>query len=91
MLGSAGVSQQPVRTLDAQIQAYFDSKGSGHPPALFLPGYPSAGNALVSPGNNILVTYNLPRGTYVLLCFVADPTTGKEDALMGMHKVITLT
>jgi hypothetical protein len=78
-------------TTDAQIQAYFDSNGRGHAPALFLPGYPSAGNGDESPGQSILVTYNLPPGSYVLLCFVADPTTGIEHALTGMHKVITLT
>ncbi len=77
-------------TTDAQIQAYFDSKGRGRAPALFLPGYPSAGNGDLSPGNRILVSYNLPAGTYVLFCFVSDPTTGVEHALTGMHKVITL-
>lgn len=77
-------------TTDAQIQAYFDSKGHGHAPALFLPGYPSAGSSDVTPGNSLLLTYNLPPGTYVLLCFASDPNTGMEHALMGMHKVITL-
>ena len=77
-------------TTDAQIQAYFDSKGHGHFPTLFLPGYPSAGNSDLTPGNSTLLTYNLPPGSYVLLCFAADPTTGMEHALMGMHKVISL-
>lgn len=37
------------------------------------------------------MAYNLPAGTYVLLCFVADDVTGMPHALMGMHKVIQLT
>jgi hypothetical protein len=78
-------------TTDAQIQAYFDSKGAGHAPALFLPGYPSAGNSDLTPGNSTLLTYDLPRGSYVLLCFASDPANGMEHALMGMHKVITLS
>ena len=78
-------------TTDAQIQAYFDSKGAGHAPALFLPGYPSAGNSDVTPGNSTLLTYNLPAGSYVLFCFASDPVSGMEHALMGMHKVITLS
>jgi hypothetical protein len=36
------------------------------------------------------VTYNLPRGTYVLICFVSDEETGMPHALMGMHKVVIL-
>jgi hypothetical protein len=36
------------------------------------------------------VAYHLPRGTYVLMCFVADDMTGIPHALMGMHLVIEL-
>ncbi len=82
---------QPVKagTTDAQVQTYFNSNAQG-PPPFGLSG-PSAGNDVVSPGNTIRVAYNLPAGTYVLLCFVADTTTGMPHALMGMHKVIKLT
>jgi len=82
---------QPVEagTTDRQIQAFFDS-GSQTPPPLFRAG-PSGGNDVVSPGGTIRVDYNLPAGTYVLLCFVADDVTGMPHALMGMHKVIQLT
>ena len=45
---------------------------------------------MVSPGKTIAVSYNLPRGTYVLLCFVADDVTGIPHAIMGMHLVIRL-
>jgi len=36
------------------------------------------------------LTYNLPAGRYVLLCFVADEQTGIPHAFMGMHKVVVL-
>jgi hypothetical protein len=75
-------------TTDAQVQSYFDS-GSQNPPSFALPG-PSAGNDVVSPGGSLQLTYNLPAGTYVLLCFVADDVTGMPHALMGMHKVVVL-
>ncbi len=82
---------QPVKrgTTDAQIQRYFGSSSSQGPPPFFLNG-PSAGNDVVSPGNSVRVGYNLPAGTYVLLCFIADESTGAPHAIMGMHKVITL-
>jgi hypothetical protein len=81
----------PVKagTTDQQIQAFFNS-GSQSPPPFFRNG-PSGGNDVVSPGGTIMVSYNLPRGTYVLLCFVADDMTGMPHAIMGMHKVIHLT
>ncbi len=76
-------------TTDAQVQAYFDSHVQTPPP--FAVNGPSGGNDVVSPGHTIQVNYNLPRGTYVLLCFVADDMTGMPHAFMGMHKVIHLT
>jgi hypothetical protein len=81
----------PVKagTTDQQIQAFFNS-GSQSPPPFFRNG-PSGGNDVVSPGGILQVSYNLPRGTYVLLCFVADDMTGLPHAIMGMHKVIHLT
>jgi len=81
---------QPVKTgtTDAQIQKYFDSGVQTPPP--FMKMGPSGGNDVVSPGYSLQVTYDLPKGTYVLLCFVADDVTGMPHALMGMHKVVVL-
>ena len=84
----------PVKpgTTDDEIQAFFDSpasNGPGNPP--FAVQGPSGGNDVVSPGRSIQVSYDLPAGTYVLQCFIADDVTGMPHALMGMHKVITLT
>ena len=80
----------PVKsgTTDAQIQAYFNSGSQAAPP--FAKAGPSGGNDVVSPGHVIRVSYNLPRGTYVLLCFIADDMTGLPHAIMGMHLVIHL-
>jgi hypothetical protein len=58
-------------------------------PAFFKAG-PSGGADVLSPGGHLQLSYDLPRGTYVLLCFVADDVTGMPHALMGMHKVVVL-
>ncbi len=81
----------PVKdgTTDKQVQAYFDSGSQSPPP--FAGDGPPGGNDVFSPGRTIAVSYNLPRGTYALLCFVADDVTGMPHAVMGMHKVIQLT
>jgi hypothetical protein len=80
----------PVKagTTDKQVQAYFDS-GVQTPPPFALQG-PSGGSDVLSPGASLQLTYNLPAGTYVLLCFVADDVTGMPHAVMGMHKVVVL-
>jgi hypothetical protein len=84
------MTMQPVRpgTTDAQIQAYFDSNPSG--PPQFLVAGPTAGNDVLTPGESLQLSYSLPRGTYALLCFVADDVTGMPHAVMGMHKVVVL-
>jgi hypothetical protein len=83
------MSIQPVRpgTTDAQIQAYFD-----HPtgPPTFLRAGPTEGADVLTPGESLQLSYNLPRGTYALVCFVADDVTGMPHAFMGMHKVVVL-
>jgi hypothetical protein len=82
------MSIDPVKpgTTDKQIQAVYDS---GSQPTFFLNG-PSVGMDVLSPGRQLQLTYNLPPGTYVLQCFVADDVTGMPHAIMGMHKVVTL-
>ena len=84
------MSLMPVKkgTTDAQIQKFFDHPSG--PPTFFVNG-PSVGNDVVSPGLSLQLTYDLPAGTYVLLCFVADDVTGMPHAFMGMHKVIVLS
>lgn len=75
-------------TTDKQVQAYFTSASSG-PPPFALQG-PEMGTDVLTPGKALQLTYRLPRGTYVLMCFVADDKTGMPHALMGMHRVVTL-
>ncbi|MGB6223919.1 MAG: hypothetical protein WBF76_00885 [Pseudonocardiaceae bacterium] len=58
-------------------------------PPFAQPG-PQIEIGVLSPGKHADITYNLPAGTYVLLCFVADDQSGIPHALMGMHKVVTL-
>ena len=86
------MSMIPVKdgTNDAQVQAAFSGPPSNGPPPFFKPG-PSGGNDVVSPGRTLQVSYNLPPGAYVLVCFISDDMTGKPHAIMGMHKVIRLT
>lgn len=76
-------------TKDEDVQAYLDS-GAQTPPPFALLDRPSGGIDVVSPDVSLRLTYDLPAGTYVLLCFVADETTGMPHAVMGMHKVVVL-
>lgn len=80
-------------TTDQQLQALFDAD-SNEPPqdiqsALFAAGS-AGGNDTVAPGDTIRLSYNLPPGRYVILCWVPDDVTGMPHAYMGMHQVITL-
>lgn len=75
-------------TTDQEVQQYFDSGSQAPPP--FATGGASGGSDVQSPGTSLQLTYNLPAGTYVLLCFVADDQTGMPHAVMGMHKVVVL-
>jgi hypothetical protein len=84
------MSISPVKpgTTDKQIQDYYDS-GVQAPPPFALNG-PTVGLDVISPGNHATINYDLPKGTYVLQCFVADDVTGMPHAIMGMHKVVIL-
>lgn len=75
-------------TTDEEVQAFFDSGAQTEPD--FLVQGPSVGGDVLTPGRSEQITYDLPKGTYVLVCFVADDETGMPHALMGMHKVVTL-
>jgi hypothetical protein len=75
-------------TTDAQVQKYFDSGTQGPPP--FAQKGPGVGMGVQSPGRQARLTYDVPAGTYVMLCFVGDDKTGMPHAFMGMHRVVTL-
>ncbi len=72
-------------TTDGDIQAFFLGAG----PNPFING-PSVGLDVIDPGRTALLSYSLPAGTYVMVCFVADAENGIPHALMGMHLVVTL-
>jgi hypothetical protein len=74
-------------TTDAKLDDYFAA--GKDVPGIFLDG-PAVGLDLVSPGRALVLGYSLPKGTYVLLCFVADDETGEPHFAMGMHKVVKL-
>ena len=80
----------PVKkgTTDKEIQAYYDS-GVMTPPPFALDG-PTFGLDVLSAGTHATLTYDMPPGTYVMQCFVADDVTGMPHAIMGMHKVVVL-
>jgi hypothetical protein len=50
----------------------------------------SAGTDAVSPGHSETITYSLPKGEYVELCFFPDPKTGIPHAFMGMIRIVHL-
>ena len=78
---------------DAQVQAEYDTLLSGgtptsDPAGLNSPPTATTGSDAVSPGHASLLSYDLPAGTYLLQCFVADDTTGIPHAFMGMHLIV---
>jgi hypothetical protein len=83
---------------DAQVQAEYKSLMMGGAPMPDPAGLgtmttaltPFTGSDAVSPGHASLLSYDLPPGTYLLQCFVADATTGIPHAFMGMHLIVHL-
>jgi hypothetical protein len=74
-------------TTRAEVLKYLLS-GSNAAPKFARPG--AAGTDAVSPGHTQTLTYSLPKGEYVELCFFPDPKTGVPHALMGMIRVVQL-
>ncbi|MFW3172474.1 hypothetical protein [Geodermatophilus sp. CPCC 206100] len=72
-------------TTDDAVQAAFDGTG----PDVTREG-PGGGADVVSPGGRLQLGYDLPAGTYALMCFVADAETGIPHAVLGMHRVVVL-
>lgn len=78
---------------DAQVQAEYQTLMSGgtptsDPAGLMSPPTAGTGSDAVSSGHYSLLSYNLPKGTYLLQCFIADDVTGAPHAFMGMHLVV---
>lgn len=86
------MSLSPVQpgTTREDIQAFIDSGFQGPDP--FLPG-PTASMNVLSPGERANLNYDLPPGTYVMACFIADEVDafgGAPHAFLGMFEVVEL-
>jgi uncharacterized cupredoxin-like copper-binding protein len=55
------------------------------------PGRPMGGNGAISPGQSNYLTVTLTPGTYLLLCFVPDPSDGAPHIMKGMVQTITVS
>jgi hypothetical protein len=65
------------------------TSNSNAPPSFLLKG--EAATDSLGKGFSQTLTYNLPKGEYVELCFFPDPKTGMPHALMGMIGIVQLT
>jgi hypothetical protein len=61
---------------------------SSSPPTIFLKQ--SASTDIVGEGNAQTLTYHMPKGDYVEMCFFPDLQTGIPHALMGMDRIVHL-
>ena len=75
-------------TKDEAVQAWLDDGAQGDP-GFFVDG-PTMGLNMLSPGQSVQMTYDMPAGSYLLLCEIRDAETGMPHVFMGMHKVVTL-
>lgn len=84
----------PDGTTDEQVEGLFNSFMTGTPepgalqqedttPAFFAPDQ--------SPEVSQTLPITLEAGTYLLVCWVADPETGMPHAMMGMHELVTVS
>ena len=87
----------PVATgvTDAKVQAEYNQLMAGKTPTSDPAGLSSrpansVGSDAVSPDHAASLTYHLPKGTYLLQCFVPDVVTGLPHTFMGMHKVVVI-
>jgi hypothetical protein len=86
-----GVTDDQVQDeYDALMTGTFPTPGND-PAGLITPPAVNTGSDAVSPGHASLLSYNLPEGTYLLQCFVADTTTGIPHTFMGMHLIVHLS
>lgn len=79
-------------TTRAQVVAYIRKYGVGEnaPPPPFGRNAPQIGTADLSPRQRIQVTFHLPAGTYALIDFDQDLSSGKPESLEGFAAVLTV-
>jgi hypothetical protein len=67
---------------EADAKKYFASANAGGPPPIRQKG--TQNTAVLEGGDSQLVTLDLPKGNYVLLCFINDRQGGPEHVAKGM-------
>jgi len=65
------------------------NSNSNRPPPFGLKD--SVGTDVLSPGHSQTLSYSVPAGEYVEMCFFPDLQTGMPHALMGMVRVVHLS
>jgi hypothetical protein len=75
-------------TTHQEFQAWLDD-GASDDKKPFIEG-PSVGLVMISGGRHVRLTYNLPKGTYVMFCEMPDDADGINHIFEGMWKVVTL-
>lgn len=76
-------------TTRQDVVNFLQNSGPNSPPPSWALGG-AASNGVVSPNNQVLWKYDVPRGTYALMCFWSDLKTGMPHAMMGMVKIVTM-
>lgn len=74
-------------TTRKQVIVFLNSGNQGNP-SFGLPG--GTDTDVLGEGNAMTLTYRLPKGEYVEMCFFPDLKTGMPHALMGMVRVVHL-
>lgn len=80
-------------TTKVQVGGYLQRTGAAPdaPPPPFARNGPQLGTAILSPGAQMVFSYDLPAGEYAMVCFFPDPDNGgRPQALEGLYDVITL-
>lgn len=79
-------------TTRAQLGAYLRKTGArdNAPPPPFALNGPQLGTADLSGHQQMQFTYTLPTGTYALIDFNQNMTTGRPEALEGTYAIATL-
>jgi hypothetical protein len=74
-------------TTRKDVNEYFQGDGSQDPPWLRA-AFDETG--LISPDRAMYYHFNLPRGRYLMVCFMPDVDTGAPHGVMGMFKLVKL-
>jgi hypothetical protein len=74
-------------TTRKDVNEYFQTDGSEDPPWLRA-AFDETG--LISPDRSMKYHYALPRGRYLVVCFMPDVDTGAPHGVMGMFKLVNL-